>query len=361
MKTKPTIGLLFGGNSLEHEISCISAWWALSNIDLSRYHVIPIAIDKKGAWHVLCMEAILPYLGKSEPLIKEVKDRFSLHPDWLDLESETPGELFSPSWTMQNLDAAFMVMHSFPGEDGALAGLFNYLGVPVVGSDRLSLALCMDKGVSKRLVQSEGIEVAPFSILKEKSAAQIDKLISELGLPLFIKPIDSGSSVGISKAYNKEQAIEAVHEAFAFSNQVIVESYVKGRELEVAVLEVEGQLKACPIGEVVVGCDFYSYSAKYDKSSPAYTQFPQDIDQEVYVGIQEKAVTIFKALGCRGGARIDFFLKEDGSAVFNEINTVPGLTPISLFPLMAQKQGIDGKNLITLLIEASLKREKVSC
>lgn len=328
----------------------------MQHIDHSKYLVVPIAIDKKGKWHVLKMSAIKPYLSLNKSLIEQVDSEESIPTGWLDPRFESGNELFSPSLIKKSIDVAYVMIHGFPGEDGSLAGLFSYLDIPVVGCGAMALSIGMHKIMSKQIVSGAGIDVAKYQAVKKSNPYSVDAIVDTLELPLFVKPVNSGSSIGISKVHNKEGLRESIELAFNFSNEVLIESMVYGREIEVAVVEIEGRAVACPLGEIISGSDFYSYSAKYDKNSPATTRLPQDIDPGAYKNLQETAIKVFEALSFKGMGRIDFFLTKKNRVVFNEVNAIPGFTPISLFPMMAKAHGISGIELTTLLIENALAK-----
>jgi len=251
----------------------------------------------------------------------------------------------------------FPIVHGTLGEDGCLQGLLRMADLPFVGSDVLGSAVCMDKDISKRLLRDAGIAVAPFITLNRGNAARttFDQARQKLGLPLFVKPANQGSSVGVSKVADETEYLAAIELALGFDEKVLVESAVKGREIECAVLGNERPI-ASGCGEIVVRDGFYSYDSKYIDDQAAQVLVPADIRVEDSERIRALAVEAFEVLGCAGLARVDVFLCEDGEVLINEVNSLPGFTRISMYPKLWQAAGMSYSELVSRLIELALER-----
>lgn len=255
----------------------------------------------------------------------------------------------------------FPIIHGTLGEDGALQGLLKILELPFVGSDVLSSAICMDKDITKRLLQAAGIAVAPFLTVQAYNPNEYNfqEVQDILGLPLFIKPANQGSSVGVSKVENEQEFLIALDEAFKYDNKVLIEKSIKGREIECAVLgNYAPQASVC--GEVIVKTDFYSYDAKYIDNQSSEVVIPAIISEQASQKIREISIKAFKVLGCLGLARVDFFLTEYDEIILNEVNTLPGFTNNSMYPKLWEASGIGYAELITKLIELALERHEHS-
>jgi len=253
----------------------------------------------------------------------------------------------------------FPVVHGTQGEDGSLQGLLRMASLPFVGSDVLGSAVSMDKDVTKRLLRDAGLKVAPWLSVTQAQMNKLDieAVIARFGLPLFIKPANQGSSVGVSKVTTAAAFRAALELAFRFDNKVLIEKGIKGREIECAVLGNDYP-EASPCGEVVVSDAFYSYDTKYISETGAHTVIPADIPAAVDEAIREVALTAFTALSCFGLARVDVFYTEDGEIIVNEVNTLPGFTNISMYPKLWQAAGLSYQDLITRLIELALERHQ---
>ena len=258
---------------------------------------------------------------------------------------------------MPPLRPARDVVHGTLGEDGSLQGMLRMANLPFVGSDVLGSAACMDKDVTKRLLRDAGLAVAPFITLTRANRAQFSfaDVEAKLGLPLFVKPANQGSSVGVSKVKNEEQYHQAVALAFEFDHKVVVEQGIKGREIECAVLGNDHP-QASTCGEIVLNSEFYAYDTKYIDDQGAQVVVPAAIAPEINDKIRAIAVQAYQTLGCSGMARVDVFLTADNEVVINEINTLPGFTNISMYPKLWQASGLDYTSLITRLIELALER-----
>lgn len=361
MSARATVVLLFGGRSSEHEISCVTAAGVLSALDSDRYHVIPVGMTKTGVT-VLADDAVRGY-SLDAAHMPQVHDNGSrIH--WPESPQNRSLSVTHSNGTTEQLgeiDVVFPVLHGPFGEDGTVQGMLEVLGLPYVGSGVLASALCMDKHFTKLVLSACGITVAPWRTVNRSEygaqGAQRDELassiLSDLGLPVFVKPSRAGSSVGVSKVRNRDEFDAALNVAFDADSRVIIEQAVSGREVELAVLEGrDGQPRVSAVaGEIVVtDREFYDYEAKYLGASGVELQCPAKLSDDELQLLREESARAFRAVGCEGLARIDFFLTADGPVV-NEINTMPGFTPISMFPTLWEHSGLSYQALITELVE----------
>ncbi|WP_373224858.1 D-alanine--D-alanine ligase [Enterobacter cloacae complex sp. ESBL7] len=348
---KQRVGIVFGGKSAEHEVSLQSAKNIVDAIDKSRFDVVLLGIDKQGQWHV--NDASQYLLNAHDPA------HIALNPSEVSVATVpgvAKGQLIDAgnAQALAQIDVVFPIVHGTLGEDGSLQGMLRMANLPFVGSDVLGSAACMDKDVTKRLLRDAGLNIAPFVTLNrdKHSFAQIS---GELGLPLFVKPANQGSSVGVSKVTSEAEFTQAVRLAFEFDHKVVVEQGIKGREIECAVLGNDfPQASTC--GEVVLNSDFYSYDTKYIDDKGAQVVVPADIDPAINDKIRAIAIRAYQTLGCCGMARVDVFLTSENEVVINEINTLPGFTNISMYPKLWQASGLSYPELITRLIELALER-----
>ncbi|MBN6150626.1 D-alanine--D-alanine ligase [Xanthomonas sp. AmX2] len=340
---KIRVGIIFGGRSAEHEVSLQSAKNIADALDRERFDLRLIGIDKRGCWH-RCGDPGGFLLHADDPA------RIALR-----LSADEPA--LDPMQALQQLDVAFPIVHGTLGEDGSLQGLLRMAGLPFVGSGVLGSAVAMDKDVAKRLLRDAGLAVAPFACFHRHTAAQADfaALAAQFGLPLFVKPANQGSSVGVSKVRDAAQFDAALALALGYDRKVLVEAAIAGREIECAVLGNEApQASVC--GEVVVHDDFYSYETKYISQTGAETVVPAAIDAASAQRIRDIAIDAYRALDCAGLARVDVFLTAAGEVLVNEVNTLPGFTRISMYPKLWQGSGLSYRDLITRLIELALER-----
>jgi D-alanine-D-alanine ligase len=340
---KLTVGILFGGRSAEHEISLQSAKNVYDAMDRNRFEPVLIGIDKNGNWRPTDGSFALLNLGDPIALIPEGR-----------------GELCSSShnshFALPKLDVVFPILHGPFGEDGTVQGLLKLAGVPFVGSGVLGSAAGMDKDVMKRLFRDAGMPVGKFLVFSpHHPIPPFAEITAALGSPVFVKPANMGSSVGISKANDQTKFLEAVYDAFQYDTKIIVEEFIRGREIECAVLGNEDPAASVP-GEVIPTHSFYSYNAKYLDDSGAVLQIPAELDEGIQKRIQELSVQAFQAISCEGLARVDFFLRENGEIIVNEINTMPGFTKISMYPKLWEASGIGYTQLISRLIELAQER-----
>lgn len=335
MGTKIRIAVLFGGRSAEHEVSIQSAKNVYNALDKNKYDVTLIGISKEGRWYLNSGSKFL--LG--DPSSKLLQT--------IDLSNQELG----------HIDVVFPILHGPYGEDGTVQGLLKLMNIPFVGASVLGSALGMDKDVMKRLLQQANIPVAKFFAFTNSNKINFRKLAKELGLPFFIKPANLGSSVGVNKVKNQKEFEKALDEASQYDNKILVEEYIKGREIECSVLGNENPIASIP-GEVIVNQEFYSYNAKYIDESGAVLEIPAKLPKDIIKKIQELAVKTFKTLCCEGMGRVDFFLTKDDKIFVNEINTIPGFTNISMYPKLWEASGIPYNKLIDKLIELALQRHQ---
>jgi len=349
-KKKLKIGVLFGGKSAEHEVSLQSARNVINGLDKSKYEVIPIGISKEGKWLLSNTSNYL--LNTNNPkLIKLNKSNKEIS-----LYAQGQGALstLNDSTNKQKIDVIFPVLHGPFGEDGSMQGLLKLAGVPFVGAGVLGSAVGMDKDVMKRLFRDAGIPIGKFITLKSGDKINFNRIKKELGLPLFIKPVNMGSSVGINKVRNEKEFKKAIKEAFKFDLKVIIEEFIKGREIECAVLGNTHPIASIP-GEIIANQEFYSYDAKYINDGYVI-EIPAKIDKKTTKKVQELAVKVFKTLECVGMGRVDSFVKKNGEVIVNEINTIPGFTDISMYPKLWEASGVPQTKLLDRLIELAIER-----
>ncbi|MDL2188346.1 D-alanine--D-alanine ligase [Pseudomonas sp. ChxA] len=352
--SKVRVGIIFGGRSAEHEVSLQSARNIVDALDRSRFEPILIGIDKAGHWHLNDSSNFL--INQENPALIALNHsnrELAVVPGKANQQVvETSGQ-----GLLEHIDVIFPIVHGTLGEDGCLQGLLRMADLPFVGSDVLGSAVCMDKDVSKRLLRDAGIAVTPFITLTRRNAARtsFETAVNKLGLPMFIKPANQGSSVGVSKVGNEAEYHAAVALALGFDEKVLVESAVQGREIECAVLGNDNPI-ASGCGEIVVNNGFYSYDSKYIDGQAAQVVVPADISVEASERIRHLAIEAFEVLGCAGLARVDVFLTEDGEVLINEINSLPGFTRISMYPKLWQAAGMSYSELVSRLIELALER-----
>ena len=354
MKEKIRVAIIFGGKSAEHEISIISAKNVIDAIDKDKYETIPIGIDKDGSWYLneqskFILESSNPKLAK----INKADDKVALVP------ANNSNELISISSNKNNgkIDAAFPLLHGTYGEDGSIQGLLRMANIPYVGADVLGSAVGMDKDVLKRLLREAKIPTPKFEVFDKSNIknTSFDALSEKIGSPMFIKPANLGSSVGISKVNNEKEFKEAIDIAFEYDKKIICEEAIKGREIECAVLGNENPAASIP-GEIIVKSEFYSYETKYLNGDAASLEIPAKLPEDIIKKIQEYAIKTFKVLCCEGMARADFFLRNDTEIFVNEINTIPGFTKISMYPKLWEASGIPYTELIDRLIQLAIER-----
>ncbi|MPZ51277.1 MAG: D-alanine--D-alanine ligase [Acidimicrobiia bacterium] len=336
--------VLFGGQSAEHEVSCVTAAHVIAAVDRTRFSVLPIGIDREGRW-LLDDDAVAALESGS----KQLPPRF-----------DPQGREISPSdvVTTEGDLVAFPLLHGPKGEDGTIQGLLELAGIPYVGTGVLGSALAMDKVKARELLAAHGIPQTGFVGLRfnDVDDATLDGAADALGLPIFVKPSNMGSSVGVSRATTRSDLTDAVKRALEFDEWVLLEEEVVGRELETAVLgNIEPKVSV--IGEIEPGNDFYDYEDKYDPDSTAGLVIPADIPGKISEAMQELALKTFAILRCEGMARVDMFWEETGRGLLvNEVNTIPGFTPISMYPKLWEASGIGYAELINNLVDLARER-----
>lgn len=354
--TKKNLLVLFGGKSSEYEVSCVSAFSVIENVSREKYNIITVGITKSGDWFL--------YEGD----LKCIKDG-----SWA-LDERNKKVLISPSFSAKqmvvidedglnfiDIDVVFPVLHGKNGEDGTVQGLFEVSGIPFVGCNTCSSAACMDKVITCTMLSSSGVKKPKFywftygDYLKDFEYVLGQVELSLGSYPLFVKPANSGSSVGISKAHNRQELIEAIDIAKNHDNKILVEEYIDGVEIECAVLGSSSPIPST-VGEIVPSNEFYDYDAKYiDNKSELYV--PARISEDVSDKVKRQALKAYKVMGCEGMARVDFLIRRSDNEVFlNEINTIPGFTAISMYPKLMEDTGITFAELIDRLIDLAIDR-----
>lgn len=354
MEQKRNVLVLFGGVSSEHEISRISAASILDHIDRDACQVSTVGITKAGKWLLTAADSEAIRSGAWE---QKEDNRAVLAA--LDREQSGLWAAAEDGWEPLPVDVVFPVLHGKNGEDGTVQGMLQTAGIPFVGSDTYCSAACMDKGIAKALVsQAEAANQARCCIVHrsgcdpEEAAEGVDAFFQGR-YPLFVKPARSGSSVGISKVTGRDGLAQAIRTAFAEDSKILVEEAIVGRELEIAVLGNDDPV-ASRIGEIFAAGEFYDYEAKYEDRG-SRTEVVTDLSREKEEEIRETALRVYRIMECRGLARVDFFLQEDGRVVFNEINTMPGFTQISMYPSLWEASGLEYSALIDRLIALAVQ------
>lgn len=333
---KQTVLLLFGGESSEHEVSIASARNVHKALDDTLYNVQLGFIDATGKWWLRqnidspSDKQLLPMLG--DGCFRVVSSDEIVRPDVI-----------------------LPILHGKNGEDGAVQALAQLLHIPIVGCDMISSAICMDKIATKEVMVANNIKVVPYVVYREGEVhPDFHELSQSLSETMFVKPARSGSSVGVSKVRTANELDQALEAALSHDSSVLIEKAMNIRELEVAVLGNPPGHTTSVVGEVVAGADFYSYEAKYNTSSSSHVEIPANISQEKSAEIRALAENIYSLLGCKGLARIDFFLSENAQVYLNEVNTLPGFTDISMYPKMWEYSGLSYANLINTLLRSAL-------
>ena len=344
------LGIIFGSSSTEHEVSVVSASAVIKNLNKKKYDIYPIYIDKNNEWFEVLddpKKQEIRKIGELPTNIKAINNVFKY---------------------LKSMDCVFPVMHGTYGEDGTIQGLLKMLDIPCVGCSTLTSSICMDKVYTKKILKSAGIEVTPaiyiehdgtdfFYVpddynIKKVTVIDIDKLIKDnFGYPVYVKPSNSGSSIGVSKASNKDELNVALYEARKFDRKILIEKAINAHEIECAVLN---DLVSIP-GEIKSATEFYSFDSKYTNSK-SKTVIPAEINEELIEKIRDITKSAFKAIDGCGLSRIDFFVEKDTNKIYlNEINTMPGFTEISMYPKMIENMGISYSELLDKLIETALK------
>lgn len=343
---KKRLGVIFGGTSTEHEVSIVSGTSVIKNLNKEKYEIYPIYIDKAGEWYEFELDNKTYKVGDEIVGTKKIENIWNY---------------------LKTMDILFPVLHGLQGEDGTIQGMFELLKIPYVGTRVLGSSICMDKVYSKIIFEKAKLNQAKYVYIRKFEDKYIyinedfseevldiqetvNKIMEKIDFPMFVKPSNSGSSVGISKAKNKDELINAITEASKFDKKILIEENVNGREIECAVLGNE-EVKASVLGEILPAEAFYSFSAKYQNSDSKTVEAP-DLPEELTKKVRELAVKAYKAADCQGLSRVDFFVDDKENKIYiNEINTLPGFTEISMYPKLWEKSGLTYKELLDKLIE----------
>lgn len=348
---KKKIALVFGGKSAEHEVSLISALNIYNALDKSLFEPVLLGVSKEGSWYYFADADVF----KKHKSLKD-EELSSHHVVSLLTYHEKTFALILKTQEKIALDCAFPIIHGTMGEDGTLQGYFKILNLPFVGCGVLSSAVGMDKDYMKRLLEKAEIQNSKYITLHKDDDHVYADIVKKIGSPFFIKPANAGSSVGVHKIKSEADFQPKLNDAFLYDRKVLAEEYINGREIECSVLGLNHHPKASLPGELVIKHEFYSYEAKYLDVHGAEIVIPAQLTDLQIKEIQSLAIKTFKVLGCDGLARVDFFLKENGTIYVNEINTLPGFTQISMYPKMWQATGIPYKDLITNLINLAFEK-----
>ena len=357
MSDKISLMVMFGGVSSEHEVSCVSAASVLEHIDRDKYDIRAIGITKEGNWYLTGS----PVSDIADGSWQENEGNRRAFP----VPDRSVGGIMVEAgegrFETLKVDVVFPVLHGKNGEDGTMQGLLQLAGIPFVGSETTASAASMDKAITKAMIEQSGVVDQADCIVTHKSTYANDPQAEEKRItdyfggdfPLFVKPANAGSSVGISKVKEAGELSKALETAFAEDSKVLAERAVTGREIEVAVLGNSEPRASC-IGEIFAANEFYDYNAKYENSM-SHTAIVRDLPAEKEREIRDKAVKVYETMGCKGLARIDFFLEEGGRVVLNELNTLPGFTSISMYPKLWEESGLPYDRLIDELIALALE------
>lgn len=344
------IAVLFGGKSSEHEVSCSSVCNVLALLQNEKYNVYKVGITKQGAW-------LLTNAPAEEIKTGAWEHRADNEPAWVLPDPSVHG-MRTASGKVIPLDIAFPVLHGKNGEDGSVAALFQLAGIPQLTTSMTSAANSMDKALTKLICDKAGICQADWVQVYSRELAQMGDVVAriekELAYPIFVKPASAGSSVGISKCHNRKELEQGLRLAAEHDFKIVAEQTIIGQEVEVAVLGNEEPIASIP-GEICPAVEFYTYDAKYNDAE-SLLFIPARLEPDVLERVKAEAIKVFTAMECNGYARVDFFVQKDGTVVFNELNTIPGFTNISMYPKLMEASGIGGEELMERLIALALER-----
>lgn len=350
VRMKKNIVVVFGGNSSEHDVSCVSATTVIKAMDMEKYNVTYVGITRDGQWLLVDKLADI-----EDGSWRESKVKAFISPD---TQEKALVVLAEGTYKLQPVDVIFPVLHGLNGEDGTIQGLFQMSQIPYVGCGVLASAVSMDKVYTKVIVDKLGINQARFVHVRKSDLAHMDasiKMVEDvLEYPVFVKPSCAGSSKGVSKAHDTKELEAALLEAVKHDRNILVEETIVGREVECGVLG-GNEVKASGVGEILAAAEFYDFDAKYNNPE-SKTVIDAPMPEGAREEIRKNAVDIFKAVDGFGCARVDFFLEESGRVVFNEINTLPGFTSISMYPMLWEDQGVAIAELVDTLIELAEQR-----
>lgn len=356
MSKKLNICVIFGGKSPEHEVSRRSAVSVISNLDKEKYDITTLGITKSGEWFLYTGDKEKIFDGSWESDTAN-KTKAVISPDMTDKAIL----VFGDELTKMYPDVVFPVLHGEYGEDGTIQGLLELSGIKYVGTGVLASAIGMDKTYSKIAFQNAGIPQADWVVFEthnfDKLGETMDLIEKKLGYPCFVKPANTGSSVGVGKARTREELENAIRNAAEFDRKILIEENIEGHEVECSVLGNENP-KAGEVGEILPTADFYDYDAKY-KDNSTKLQIPAELDADIKKKIQEYAIKAFRAIDGMGLTRVDFFVKySDNSIILNEVNTMPGFTSISMYPKLWEAAGLKYSDLLDELIVLAQNRKK---
>lgn len=351
---KKTVAILFGGSNSEHEVSLMSATSVLTYIDRERFEVVMLGITKSGRW--------MQYSGPIEDIVTGAWESHPQNRDAIISPDRTVHGMltFDGSEVIKtHIDVAFPVMHGRFAEDGTMQGLFELAGIPCVGPATASSAICMDKEFTHIVLDAAGIKGAKWVAIKKSAGFSLADIEAKIafklgGFPVFVKPANAGSSVGVTKVKSSDTLQAALDCAFEHDTKIIIEGAVVGREVEVAVMGNDSPVASTHLGEIVPQLEFYDYNSKYyDDTAKLY--LPARVTPEETELVRETALRAYRALGCKGLTRMDFFLLEDGSCILNEPNTIPGFTHISMYPKLFIDSGLSYSELIDRLLDYAVQ------
>ena len=347
------LAVIFGGMSTEHDVSIVSGMSVIKNLNKEKYNIFPIYIDNNGEWYKYTKnlnEIEIPKVGEKIGNIEKIENQLEY---------------------IKKMDCIFPVLHGLYGEDGTIQGLFELLKIPYVGCGVLASSICMDKVYAKMIFEKAGLEQANYIYIREHNKKyiyvdnklnekeyEIEKILNiiqdKIKYPMFVKPSNSGSSVGINKVVNKEELKNAIEFASKYDKKILIEEGINGREVECAILGNEETEVAC-VGEILSAEEFYSFDSKYNNSN-SLTVIPADLPKDIEEEIKRQTVKAYKAVDGKGLSRVDFFVeKETNKVIINEINTMPGFTTISMYPKLFEEAGIKYSDLLDRLIELAIK------
>jgi len=335
---RTTLLLLFGGESSEHDVSVSSARNVYAAMDDAKYEVLLGYIDRQGRWW----------------LIENLGEQIITHGPQLMPALGAGGFVTMPHNRIIKPDVIVPILHGKNGEDGSVQGLAQLLHIPIVGSDMTASAICMDKLATKEILAAHHIPVVPYEVHREGQTIDFNKLSMQLGSPLFVKPSRSGSSIGVNKVNSEDELVPALQNAHHHDKTVLIEAAIVGREIEVAILGNPPRHRASVLGEIKPDRDFYDYEAKYNPDSRLQVVIPAELGSAVTDKIRRFALNSYEIIGCTGLARVDFFVRDDGTIYLNELNTIPGFTSTSMYPKLWRHGGISYSDLIDHLISLAL-------
>ena len=352
------VALIFGGQSTEHEISIISARAIANHIDTEAYELYPIYVGHDGSWFK--GETAQKVLDLDMPAMLANTSADTIRERLREISFSDPRNRFLFDFSEEGIDVALPIIHGSTGEDGKIQGLLDMFSVPYTGCGVHASAMTMDKETTKICAEHAGLHIAPYTTIRKLRYQQdpqqvVSVILEEFTLPFFVKPASQGSSIGITKVHRPEELAAALEKAFMVDTKVLIEKTIEGREIEVAVLGNDSPIASVP-GEVEPGGDFYDFTDKYINGK-ASLHIPARLPEEVLQKVSTEALKAYRALECRGMSRVDFFIEDaTGRIILNEINTVPGFTGISMYPMMMDASGIDFSQLIDRLLQLALEK-----